>query len=150
MKKAREIMVPQERVLVLSPDESLEEASRKLAAAGVSGAPVVVGPERRVVGVLSESDILRYVEKAEAEMKGGERAMVTLEHAIPTRVKDLMSKDPVTIGREGELDEVVRLMTKRRVNRVLVVDSKRSLVGLIARADVLAAAEEMQATTAKT
>jgi CBS domain-containing protein len=140
MKKARDIMIPLRKVVTLSPSDSLEKAVRKLAGTGVSGAPVVIGREKRVVGVLSESDILRYVEKTEAEMRGGEKAMITLERAIPTRVRNLMSKNLVTVGQEAGLDEVVKLMVRREVNRVVVVDEKRSLRGLVARADVLRAA----------
>jgi CBS domain-containing protein len=141
MKKAGELMVPRQKVITLSPEDSLEGAVRKLARARVSGAPVVVGSEKKVVGVLSESDILRYIERTEAEM-GGEKRLVAIEHMAPTRVRDLMSKSPVTVGPGAGLDEVVELMTAKKVNRVVVVDDKKSLHGLIARGDVLRAAEE--------
>lgn len=132
------MMVPSEKVITLSPDDSLEEAARRLSDARVGGAPVVTGPDRKVVGVLSESDILRFVEKSE---KRGKTSMAALERAAPTKVSSLMSKEVVTVGREAGLDEVVRLMVTKQVNRVVVVDKRMALRGLIARADALRAAQ---------
>lgn len=141
MKKAKDVMIPLRKVITADPEESLQNVMKKMAKAGVSGVPVIATPGKKVVGVISESDILRFVEKDEAEM-GGEKAMVNLEHALPTRVRELMSKSLVTVGPEAGLDEVVRLMTTKKVNRVVVVDKKRSLLGLVARAEALHAALE--------
>jgi predicted transcriptional regulator len=54
------------------------------------------------------------------------------------RVEDVMSPQPVTISPDASLEELINLMTSRKIKRVPVVD-KGELVGIVARKDVMRA-----------
>jgi CBS domain-containing protein len=53
-------------------------------------------------------------------------------------VKDVMSKNPVTISPDDSISDAARIMRKNDFNRIPVVDAGGKLVGLIAREDIIA------------
>lgn len=141
MKKASEMMVPREKVVTLKPDDDIREAVRRLASNGVSGAPVLQGD--RVVGIVSESDVTGFFEAARKKTKG--TAITSIEKAAESKVSSIMTKQVVSVGPDATLGRVAHLMTDRKVNRIVVTDSHNSLLGIIARADVIKAGlEELQ------
>jgi CBS domain-containing protein len=92
--------------------------------------PVVRG--KRVVGILTERDLLRYRSEAprvERAASGGSEAR--------SSVKRYMSMPPVTIAPDAELTEACALMIGRDVGCLPVVDGGR-LVGLVTASDVVA------------
>jgi CBS domain-containing protein len=121
-------------VLSASPSMSLKEVAALLAASGVSGLPVVEDGE--VVGVISEADILMK-ERGPAEHRRFHR-----HHESPkttaTTVAEAMTAPAVTISPRRHVDEVARLMTDRKINRLPVVDHGK-LVGIVTRADLVRA-----------
>jgi len=52
-------------------------------------------------------------------------------------VKDVMSKNTVTISPDDSISDAARLMRKHDFNRLPVVDSEGKLVGIIARQDII-------------
>jgi predicted transcriptional regulator len=140
MKKASEMMVPRERVVTLKPDDDIREAVRKLASNGVSGAPVLEG--ETVVGIISESDITRFLEAARKQTK---ETATPIEKASKSKVSSVMTRKVVSVGLDATLGDIAHLMADRKVNRIVVTDSRKSLLGLVARADVIRAGlEELQ------
>jgi predicted transcriptional regulator len=141
MKKASQMMVAREKVVTLKPGDDVSEAVRKLASAGVSGAPVLEG--ETVVGIVSESDITGFLEAARKQTKG--TAAASIEEAAESKVSSIMTKKVVSVGPDATLGEIAHLMADRKVNRIVVTDSHKSLLGIIARADVIKAGlEELQ------
>jgi CBS domain-containing protein len=136
MSKASEVMVPAEKVVTLKPDDSLREAVQKLAENKISGAPVVQGG--KVVGVISESDILRFFGRA--LRRRGAEVTFDREKAEKTKVDSIMTKKVVGVGPDTALGDVARIMSRRKINRVVVMDDRMALLGLIARADIIKAA----------
>ena len=59
-----------------------------------------------------------------------------------TPVRDLASKDVVTIDPQQSLEEAARLMSKHQVRRLPVVEEDGRLVGMLAQADVAAAGHD--------
>ena len=106
------------RVVTVRPGASYREMATILRAHRVSGLPVV-DAEGIVVGVVSETDLL--TRKATT---GGTAA-------------DLMTCPAVTTSPEELVSHVARLMSRRKLRRVLVVDSQGHLVGIVCRSDVL-------------
>jgi len=128
-------------VATTSPETPLRQAARLLAAAGISGMPVV-DREGAVVGVLSEADILV---KAGGEVPGTRLlgwlldADTGLEEKIRAEtVGEAMSFPVVTIAPDRPVHEAARLMSTEGINRLPVVDEGR-LVGILTRADVVRA-----------
>jgi CBS domain-containing protein len=139
-------------VYTLDQDDTLKEAALMLSSTRVSGAPVVDG-SGKLVGILTEADILRALEseaeKAKVVPEAGyahvlkvlpyrEIAPKVLESLARAKVKDAMSKVVVTTTRPTALDEAAREMTERGVNRLPVVEDDR-VVGIVSRADIVRA-----------
>ena len=122
-KKVRDAMTAEPRSA--EPSQSLVEAAQVMKREDVGSLPVVEGG--RLLAVLTDRDI---VVRAVAEG-------VDLQ---ATRVGDVASREPVTVGPEEDLDEALRLMARHQVRRLPVVDEQR-LVGMLAQADVASEAK---------
>ena len=126
--KVAELM--QTEVQTAAPDAPLDDATRTMADAHVSGLPVV-DRQGRLVGVISTTDILASEEEAEDPA-----TRVALYQNTP--VRDLMTPRPVTIGPEAPLKEAAQQLLYADVHRLFVVDGDR-LVGVISTTDIVRA-----------
>ncbi|MFI6409417.1 CBS domain-containing protein [Streptomyces sp. NPDC050548] len=98
----------------------------------VSAVPVLAG-EGRVVGVVSEADLL-----AKEEYRGA----VEGDTPIPAKAGavtagELMSAPAVTVHADATLAEAARIMARRHVKRLPVVDAVGFLQGVVSRSDLL-------------
>ena len=128
-------------VTTVSPDTPIVEAASLMVKHNVSGLPVING-NGKLVGIVTESDFLRPV----GPLAGRRRWLEVLmkpELTAPerlwaeaTRVKDIMTANPIAIGEDTPLQEAVRLMAEHDVKR-LVVTSGGKLAGIVSRADLL-------------
>ena len=135
----------------VTPDDEARTAIETLAKQDLSAIPVV-DADLRVVGIVSESDLVLSEEEADlhlphfinlmggvvfvGSMKGFEER---LNKAFAAKVSDLMSSDPVTVRTTTSVDDVARKIAEKHHNHLPVVDGDGRLVGLVTRADVLAA-----------
>jgi CBS domain-containing protein len=135
----------------VSPEDDARTAIETLSALDIGAIPVVDG-DNRVVGIVSESDLVITESEADLHlphfvnimggvifvesMKGFEER---LKKAFATRVADLMTPDPVCAGLEDDAREVARLIAEKHHNHLPVVDGDGRLAGLVTRADALAA-----------
>jgi CBS domain-containing protein len=115
---ARNIMTA--RVTSIGPDTPLADIARIMAAGRFGGVPVV---ERggKVVGFVSESDIM------DALLAGRQSS---------ARAADLMSTPVVTVDEFDRTDEVMRVLRERSIHHLPVVRNQR-LVGIITPSDVI-------------
>jgi CBS domain-containing protein len=109
-------------VLTTAPHHTLRDAARALGERRV-GAVVVADATGRVLGILSERDIVRAV-----GFNGGE--------ALSQPVSQHMTANPTTVGEEAELDELMALMTTGRFRHLPVVEGER-LAGIISIGDIV-------------
>jgi CBS domain-containing protein len=131
---AKDIMVKGANVVAFSSDDSVRNIIAKLAQTGFSGGPVL--KNGKVVGVISESDILTLADKSgKDDVEGFIGSAVARKKA-----SDIMSNEVVTVGPDADVQEIADKMSRKKVNRVIVVDSKGALLGLIARDDIVEAA----------
>ncbi|WP_330455584.1 CBS domain-containing protein [Streptomyces sp. NBC_00820] len=103
----------------------------------VSALPVLEG-EGRVVGVVSEADLLPTEELRDSPEKGYallRPAEVTKAGALTAG--DLMSSPAITVPANATLAEAARIMAREKVKRLPVVDEAGLLEGVISRADLL-------------
>ncbi|WBB69012.1 CBS domain-containing protein [Micromonospora sp. WMMD812] len=107
---------------------------------GVSGAPVIDG-FRRVLGVVSEADLLHKIEHSgepeqrrifESRRRRGARGK-----ADALLARDLMTAPAITTYAEASLPEVARQLDRERVKRLPVLDDLGRLVGIVTRGDLL-------------
>lgn len=126
-------------VIVVSPTTPLKDVVTLLISRRVSGLPVV--ETGRVVGVISEADLLTKQYATAAEAPPGPMAFASRRHRTEERrdartAGEAMTAPALTVGPETSLSEAARLMIERRVNRLPVVDGER-LVGIVTRADII-------------
>jgi CBS domain-containing protein len=144
-KIASEIMT--KTVVTISPDATLREAAELLAFRRVSGAPVL-DADGTVVGIVTESDLMNEAKKRAALPHTAPFGLFIAPEAALQRifhdgasllVDEIMTKDVLTVTGDTPVRLVADTMTKKRINRLPVVDSHGKLVGIITREDVLRA-----------
>lgn len=149
MKTAAEIM--DATVPTVTPDEDARAAIELLAKTD-KGAIPVVDDGGKVVGIVSESDLILSEEEEDlhlphylnimggivfvGSMKGFEER---LQKAFATRVSELMTEDPVVVRVDDDAESVARTIAEKHHNHLPVVDGEGRLAGLVTRADALAA-----------
>ncbi|MEU8436122.1 CBS domain-containing protein [Streptomyces sp. NPDC029216] len=117
-----------DEVVSLAPGTAAKEVAKVLAQYDISGAPVL-DDEDRVLGVVSQTDVL-------ALTSPGPPAQGTVRTASLT-VGEIMSAPAVTVHAEETAADAARLMTRRGIERLPVVDVEERLVGIITRRDLL-------------
>src|SRR5574341_340388 len=112
----------------ISAEATVAEAVETLAAAQVSAVPVIdrLG---RAVGVLSTRDVLR----AEARWETAEERE---RHFDTTRVLEIMTPWPLTIGPDVDVRDAAREMLYLNVQR-LFVEERGALIGVISQTDIV-------------
>jgi CBS domain-containing protein len=130
-------------VLTVRPSTQLKEAAALLAEHRISGLPVV-DDQGRVLGVLSEGDIL-YKETGAKDKPGLIDRLLSvppigldLKLAAKT-VGEAMSAPALTIGPRRPVTEAASVMIDEGVNRLPVIDDEERLIGIITRADLVRA-----------
>src|SRR5262252_7448359 len=99
-------------VLTVDPADTIGEAAEKMEAAGV-GAVVVVEDFVRIVGIVTERDLLR--------------AVAARARAAEARVRQWMTPDPLTIEPETSIEEAANIMFDHNFRHLPVVKDGRSL-----------------------
>lgn len=112
------------RVHWVEAHTSVADATAILARAGI-GALLVMENGQKLVGIVSERDIVR------ALARGGAAEM-------PVAIASLMTRDVVSCTPEITVDEVMDTMTQRRIRHLPVVASGR-VIGVISIGDVVKA-----------
>lgn len=118
---------------------SFKEIVDILAERRVSAVPVV-DAANRVVGVVSEADLLHKVELAGRRggyVAEGWRRRIARGKAGAGDAHDLMTTPAVTTGPAASIVEAARSMEYAQVKRLPVVDGSGQLVGVVARSDLL-------------
>ncbi|MET8581456.1 CBS domain-containing protein [Streptomyces collinus] len=107
------------RVVALRTGAGFKDIARTMREWGVSALPVL-DDAGRVVGVVSEADLLPNVHKEDAVTAG-----------------ELMSAPAVTVAPGVALARAARIMARGRVKRLPVVDREGRLKGIVSRSDLL-------------
>ena len=145
--QARDVMTKE--VFTVRESATLAEAAKVMRKHHVSGLPIV-DKAGRVLGILSEKDILRSLEEPlpsslpasliDLVLTGGAGAQASLDklrdHLEANRVERWMTPDPIVVHPAASVADIAELMRERKINRVPVVEGKR-LIGIVTRYDVL-------------
>jgi CBS domain-containing protein len=110
---------------------------------------VVVDAENRVVGVVSDADVLRSVEPSARGGVLGALMRTTPRPTSPGKIAaELIGRPALAVAAETTIAEAARQMTESRHKVLCVVDDERRLLGIIDRADLLAAVGDAVAALA--
>ena len=112
-------------VVTVEIPSNRDDVLRILKRTGISGVPVVKGPQKKLIGIVTRKDILRKAEE--------------------TQVALLMTADPLTIRPDVTLSEAAEIMTKMNVRRLPVVEGD-TLLGLLSVSDLVGAVAKLNDT----
>lgn len=141
--KARDIMVKE--VVSVGPEAAVRDVAVLMLERRISGVPVVDG-ERRVLGIVSEGDLIRRPEIETDRVPTGwlslflsdeERARDFVK-SHGRKAREVMTQPAICVAPDTPLTEIVRLMERHRVKRLIIVEDGM-LAGLVTRADLLRA-----------
>ncbi len=143
--KIKEIMTSE--VITVSTGDSVEKCAKLLQEHNISGLPVV-DEEDRVVGMVTEGDLIRRASRVKApgylEILGGliylgspGKFVDELQRAMALEAGLLMSKNLISIKPDETLEKAATLMVKNSINRLPVIDDEGNLVGIVARRDIM-------------
>lgn len=131
------------KVATASWGNSVRRAVQIMLEHGVSGLPVI-DDDARLVGIISEGDLLRRSELGSGEYAAAIRAASAEKQdrdfvkAYSGNVADVMTTNVVTVGEDAPLGRVAALMEEHGIKRVPVMHNGK-LVGIVSRADLLRA-----------
>ncbi len=153
--KAKDVMT--QNVVTVKPNTPVHEIARLLLDRHISAVPVV-DEENRVLGIVSEGDLMRRPETRTERRPSWWLGLVADADAMAREyvkshgrdAQSVMTRDVITVTEEAELADIAQLLEKRRIKRVPVVRAER-LVGLVSRANLIQGlAVSKKALTAET
>lgn len=145
------------RVVTVGPDTAVRTIAQTLVERGISAVPVVDG-EGRLLGIVSEGDLMRRAEAGTERqpswwldlLASPEDKARDYSRAHGLTARDVMSREVVTVDEDSSLASVAALLERHRIKRVPVVRDG-ALVGIVSRANLLhglIAAQPASAATA--
>lgn len=139
-------------VVTFDEDMTLREATLIMARKKVSGAPVM-DRDGRLIGVLSESDILEEaVRKVGDEMTCRSLSFLSMPYERivrneevcrqfsevgDVRVGDIMNDEVIAVNGDDDAEKALETMVRFGVNRLPVIDDDGRLIGIVARQDIM-------------
>ena len=128
-------------VFSVSSDTPIEEIRSLLITNRISGVPVV-SKENKVIGVVSETDIVFSLLHQEPQI-----AEKLKEIILPRRRRrekrtgdiaaEVMTSPAITALANTPLMELTEIVTERRIKRVIIVDSDDRLMGIVTQIDIV-------------
>ncbi|MFJ2238041.1 CBS domain-containing protein [Streptomyces sp. NPDC087859] len=124
---------------------TFKEVARLLGDHRISGLPVV-DEDERVIGVISETDLLlRQAQTPDPYEPKKRFRLATLTRAGRRRAAkarartagQLMSQPPITVPADATIVEAARTMARHHIERLPVLDEEQRLVGIVTRRDLL-------------
>jgi len=136
-------------VITVDPNTSVQALATLLSERGISGVPVV-DLDNRLVGIISEGDLLHRAETG-TERRTERRRSRWLDtfasdqeaardyvKAHGRTVKEIMTRDVISVSDTTELADIATVLETRRIKRVPVVRDGK-LVGIVSRANLVRA-----------
>ena len=123
--KVHQVMTDSPRCV--TPETPVSEAAKLMETEDIGSLPILDGDE--LTGMITDRDIV-----VRAIAKGKD------PRGMP--VREVASRELVTVHADDDLTDALQLMASQQVRRLPVVDKNNRLVGVLAQADVAAAAKE--------
>jgi len=115
------------RVITSDPDEHISRIATSMQQHEVGA--VVITKNQRIVGILTERDFVRIVEKVGMLLK-------------KDLAKHFMAKPVITVQADASVADAIKLMQANRIRHLIVLDKNLRMVGMISARDLIKAARE--------
>jgi len=143
MLTAAEVMITD--IVSVTPDVPIHDVMKLMYTRRISGVPVVDG-EKRIIGIVSEGDLIRHAEVVGDQRRPWWLAAFTSSNALAHdyvkthghTARDVMTAPVITVAPTASLAECAKIMNRRRIKRVPVVENGK-LAGIVTRGDLLQA-----------
>jgi CBS domain-containing protein len=141
--RAMDVMTSE--VITVDENTTVQAAAKLLAEHGISAVPVV-DKDNRVIGMVSEGDLLHRAETGTERRRSWWLEMMTSTNQMAAeyikshsaKVRDVMTRDVISVTEQTAVADIAVLLETHRVKRVPVLhDSK--LVGIVSRANLVRA-----------
>ena len=139
--RAKDLMTTD--VIAVGADATVKAVAQIMLSHRISAVPVT-DKEGRLLGIVSEGDLLRRAETGTEPRRSwwldliasAEERADDYVRSHATHVRDVMTKRLVTVEEDTPLSTVAALLEEKRIKRVPVVKDER-LIGIVSRADLL-------------
>ncbi|MEM0017447.1 MAG: CBS domain-containing protein [Candidatus Korarchaeum sp.] len=120
--KVSEIM--NRNIITMKPEGTVYEAAKLMKENNIGSIVVMDGGELK--GIVTERDLItRYI-----AMEDGRRPE-------EVKVSEIMTKNPITIRDNTDVDEAARIMIENNIRRLIVVNYDGKVVGIVSSRDIL-------------
>ncbi|KAA0243670.1 MAG: CBS domain-containing protein [Candidatus Brocadia sp. AMX2] len=152
---AKDLMA--EKVVCVHPETPINDLIKILVKNHINGAPVV-DKKRKLVGVVSKTDIVEYDEKTSKKRGGATKKSFysdtngklkkELDKLLKTKtfgktfVKDIMTSRVITAQANDTIDRLAKIMHDKKIHRVIIQD-KEQVIGVVSTLDILHAVSTM-------
>ena len=141
--RAAEVMTA--KVITVGENASVAEVAKLLAERGISAVPVV-DKDDRVIGMVSEGDLLHRTETGTEKCRSWWLEMMASTNQLAgdyikshsAKAKDVMTRDVISVSDTTPLADIASLLEANRIKRVPVVRDGK-LVGIVSRANLVRA-----------
>ena len=132
-------------VVSIGPNESVSRAAQLMTENDISALPVV-DPDGRLIGIISEADLLHRKEIGSADeqprwvetMAPAATLATAYARSYGKRVADLMSENVISVSEGTSLNEIAAIFERNRIKRVPVVRDERP-IGIVSRTNLIQA-----------
>jgi CBS domain-containing protein len=139
---ARDVMVSP--VITVSKTATVRETAQILLEKRISAVPVV-DETGKLVGILTESDLMRRAEAGTEHpyswwvhfIAGDATVAADYVKSHAAKIEDVMTSDLVTAAPETPLHEIATLLEEHQIRRVPIVDKAGNLIGIVSRANLI-------------
>ena len=107
--------------VTIKPSDTVLEAAKTMDKLSIGALPVV-DEEGKLVGIITERDLVRRI--------------IAKEKPYDTKVEEVMTPKPLTVTPENTIEEAIRIMSKLKARHLPVVDEEGKLVGIISIKDI--------------
>jgi acetoin utilization protein AcuB len=115
----------------VEPDTLMLDAQKIMRENGIRRLPVV--EKGKLVGILTKHDILEASPSPATSL-----SVYELNYLLAKmKVKDIMKKNPVTVGPDTPFEDALRIGQEKKVGSFPVVDEKGKLVGISTESDIV-------------
>ena len=109
----------------IGPEETLEAAALRMKKFNVGC--LLVCEDDKVIGIITDRDVLM-------------RGTASRRNPSQTKVREVMSSEPLCCNEGDEVEQVVSIMTNNHVHRLPVLNSEQKLIGVVSLSDLGASA----------
>jgi acetoin utilization protein AcuB len=113
--------------LTLTPNETIGQADELMNTNKIRQLPVVQGKD--LIGIVTDRDIRSFL--------SGSLGVEAREEALNTKVREIMTTEPISVSSDDDLQEAIELMIDEKIGGIPVVDEAEGLVGIVTYVDVL-------------